>query len=119
MSNITPAIPADFWGQVEHQLARITAEKPDTFAALREVLLDSAYGAIVQENNRNGVRSFDTNSAFFAGSGGDATLAAALQSAGWELLRHEAPYYYVRQNTRTGEVLTYTEGDVVAGNQML
>lgn len=113
-----PPIPGDFWGQIEHQLARVKAEKPENFTQLREILLDPVYDKVQRDVHLNGERTFGVDEAFFAGSGGDSTLASALQAAGWELLDHKAPYYYARQNTRTGHVLTYIEGDVVAGNQI-
>lgn len=118
MATALPPIPADFWGQIDHQLERIKVEKPDDFTEVRTILLDPAYTEVQREIHRNGARAFSIDRAFFAGSGGDATIASALQAAGWELLRYQAPYYYARQNTRTGHVLTYIEGDLVAGDQI-
>lgn len=114
----TAPIPSGFWAQIDHQLARIAEQKPGTFDAVRQILLDDAYDQVVTENNRNGVRHFDDDSAFFAGSGGDATLFGALLDAGWRVTAYDADYFYVLAHELTGEVLTYIEGDVERGNQL-
>lgn len=109
-------IPSGFWQQIAHQLERIQTEKPDTFDTLRAILLDPAYTDITAEINRNGEHTFSKNAAFFAGSGGDATLS--LETIGWHLVSYEALYYYSVKHVRTGETLTYIEGDVLRGDQI-
>lgn len=109
-------VPAEFWAQIDHQLRRIATEKPTSFDVVRAILLDPAYGAIRADVDLNGTRSFDNDTAFFAGSGGDATLYAALRSAGWRPRGHRASYFYSMFNEHTGEILTYTEGDVERGD---
>lgn len=54
--------------------------------------------------------------AFFPGSGGDRQLKEALQTAGWTIVWAEAPYYYVAR-ARSGQLLTYIEGDVYRGDR--
>lgn len=117
-TSYTEPVPDDFWGQIDHQLARIRFEKPGFFAQVRDILLDPVYDKITLERNRNFERDLDQSEGFFTGSGGNESLASALQTAGWELIDFNASYYYSRQNTRTGEMLTYIEGDVLRGRQI-
>lgn len=113
------SVPNGFWPQIDHQLQRIRTEKPGTFDGVRAVLLDPAYGDVATEVHRNGPRSFDTDSAFFAGSGGDPQLSDALEQASWQRVNFTASYHYVMSHPATGEVLTYIEGDVLRGNHMI
>lgn len=106
-----------FWQEVDRQLERIETEKPDTFAAVRVILLDSTYGEIQRDIHLNGARVFSDRAAFFAGSGGERTLSSALREAGWRQLWCEASYHYAMYSPLTLEVLTYTEGDIDAGNR--
>lgn len=105
-----------FWTEINAQLDRIEAEKPDTFNGVRRVLLDPECGEVTRDVNLNGARSFGPNKAFFAGSGGDRSLLSALQVAGWQVIWAEAHYYYVVRHVGTGETLTYCEGDVLRGD---
>lgn len=118
MTTMNTAVPSRFWPQVDHQLDRVVVERSTTFDEVRAILLDPAYDEIVAEVNRNFQRHFDDNSAFFAGSGGDATLRSALESAGWWVVASQAPYYYSMVHRSTGETLTYIEGDVVRGDRL-
>ena len=111
-------IPEGFWPQIRHQLHRIAISNTDSFASVREILLDPAYDAVVEDVNLNGLRTFDKESAFFAGSGGDATLAAALSLSGWQTTTWVTSYYYVMKHFSTGELLTYIEGDVQLGHKI-
>lgn len=113
-----PETPTGFWKQIDHQLQRIGIERADTFDKVREILLDPIYADVQKDVHLNGARAFDKDSAFFAGSGGDATLRSSLVAAGWETVVAKASYYYVVQNHETKEVLTYIEGDVVRGDQI-
>ena len=54
--------------------------------------------------------------AYFPGSGGDRQLNEALRNAGWTIVWAEAPYYYVAR-ARSGQLLTYIEGDVYRGDR--
>lgn len=113
-----PPVPADFWAQINHQLSPITNAQASTFDEIRTVLLDPVYDEVTANVHRNFERKFDADSAFFAGSGGEATLAGALRAAGWKVTEDEASYYYAMVHVDTGEKLTYIEGDVVRGDQL-
>ena len=108
-------IPNDFWGQIDHQLQRIVAERATTFDAVREILLDEQYDAITEQGQLYRQTQFDKDSAFFSGSGGR-SLEDALVGAGWKRTAVKAYYHYVTTNAHTGETLTYTEGDVQRGD---
>ncbi|MFE7328038.1 hypothetical protein ACFU8W_24205 [Streptomyces sp. NPDC057565] len=54
--------------------------------------------------------------AFFAGSGGDQTVNAALHTAGWTLIWAQAPYYYAMR-APDGSTITYVEGDIYRGDR--
>lgn len=56
--------------------------------------------------------------AFFAGSGGDGDVASSLREAGWDMVMYDAHYYWVMR-APNGDLITYVEGDVFRGNQML
>lgn len=109
--SISTTIPHGFWPQIKHQLDRIVAEKPSTFDDVRAILNDPAYTALEPKES--------PNSAFFSGSGGDDTLYEALRLAGWQVRLYKATYHYVMSNLLSNETLTYTEGDVERGNQIL
>lgn len=116
MTTVPAPVPAGFWQQIDHQLDRIKRDKPSTFDEIRAILLDPSYVDITAEINRNFVRHFGPDAAFFAGSGGDRTLFSTLYAAGWQPLEHEAAYYYAVQHPTTHEIITYTEGDVERGD---
>lgn len=107
-----PAVPRGFWPQIDHQLDRIRRERPETFDAVRAILLDPAYDEVVAEVNRNFPRTFSAEAAFFAGVGGENTLRAALVTAGWRVRSSAAWYHYALTHPITDETLTYIEGDV-------
>lgn len=54
--------------------------------------------------------------AFFAGSGGDETVNAALRTAGWTTIWAESPLYYVKR-APDGSSITYIEGDIYRGDR--
>ncbi len=118
-STTSTAPPPSFWGQIDHQLTRIRTEVADTFEKVRAILLDPAYTFVNSPESHEYSRKFDDKSAFFAGSGGDAQLLYALEDAGWRIDRYQAEYYYTAKNRTSGETLTYVEGDVYAGDQMI
>lgn len=111
-----PPIPKGFWQQIDHQLDRIVAQRPETFDALRDMLLDPAYTAIVHDRDRYGVVTYDSNSAFFSGSGGDNGLADVLINCDWRMTDYRAAYHFVMTHKYTKESFTYIEGDVKRGN---
>ncbi|MCX4681674.1 hypothetical protein OG413_41470 [Streptomyces sp. NBC_01433] len=53
---------------------------------------------------------------FFAGSGGDRTVAAALRTAGWTAVWAESPVYYTMR-ALDGSMITYIEGDIIRGDR--
>jgi hypothetical protein len=117
MSTMTDAasIPTGFWKQIDHQLDRIEQECPDTYDEVREILLDPAYADVQADMNRNWVRKFSADQAFFAGSGGERSLRSALRDAGWVVTASMAWYYWAVEHPVTKEALTYIEGDVMRG----
>ena len=63
-----------------------------------------------------GRRTSSTGDAFFAGGGGDGSIAGALTEAGWTVAWMEADYYWCMV-APDGSKITYVEGDVFRGNQ--
>jgi hypothetical protein len=100
----------EFWASIDLALDTIETEKPDTFDGVKAIL--DANG----DPNKTGWADHGANRAFFAGSGGDRSLWAALWKAGWAEIWGEANYYYVAQHPISGEKLTYIEGDVMRGD---
>ena len=94
-----------FWHSVENSLDEI--EKASTVDQVLDVL--DRYFAEDWSHSTAG----DT---FFPGSGGDRQLREALLSAGWAIVWAEAEFYYVARD-RTGQLLTYIEGDVFRGDR--
>lgn len=112
-----PPVPNEFWAQIDHQLLRIMTNRPTSFDQVRAVLLDECYDSVLADVNLNGARSFDDDTAFFAGSGGEKTLNEALRYAGWYGIGWRAPYFYAMSHD-SGDILTYIEGDVLRGDRM-
>lgn len=92
----------DFWKAIEAQCAELRTAK--TADEVIEIL------------NRYGPPS--TGDAFFAGSGGDTQVHGCLDDAGWTYVWREADYYWVMQ-APDGSQITYVEGDVFKGNQVV
>lgn len=93
-----------FWQRIDRALDRIATEKPTTFDGVKAIL--------DEDGNPDGTEA--AGAAFFAGSGGDRQLREALRDAGWRTVWAEASYYYTMVSP-TGDLLTYTEGDVDRG----
>ena len=102
----TPALT--FWQSIDAGLALIRDTRPQTFDDVKTIL--DEYG-----NPGDSLTTTGPNATFFGGSGGDATLSAALNDAGWRTTWAEANYYWVKKSP-TGEYLTYIEGDVQRGD---
>lgn len=100
----------NFWDTITAQLDAIATGPADTFDKVRDALNDLHGSTDPYLPPAKG-----PNAAFFAGSGGDATLNEALSRAGWRLSWAEANYYWEATHSTTGEVLTYIEGDVIRG----
>src|SRR5699024_6915678 len=94
-----------FWKNVNDQLDHIERDKPNTAQGVFDIM--NQYHAPV------------LGKAFFPGSGGDRDLASSLRKAGWVMEQYEAHYYYAMCHPDTNEVITYIEGDVVEGNQII
>jgi hypothetical protein len=55
---------------------------------------------------------------FFAGGGGDGSVEGSLSDAGWTSVRRDAWYYWAMR-APNGDMITYVEGDLYRGNQLL
>jgi len=66
---------------------------------------------LATEGNPYGDPAISSAPAFFAGSGGDKTVTAALTEAGWRVTWAEASYYYT-MTAPDGSAITYIEGDI-------
>lgn len=86
----------DFWAHIEEQLTKLKSAK-----TADEVI------AILDPPS--------SGDAFFAGSGGDGSIAGVLYEAGWHTTWYEADYYWVMQ-APNGDKITYVEGDVYRGD---
>lgn len=86
-----------YWAQYEATLARVRAEKPDTFAALKAIL--------------DAFSPPSSGDAFFPG-GADDTLGDALHDAGWAVEWEEGDYLWRARHPLTGSALRHVEGDL-------
>jgi hypothetical protein len=91
-----------FWATIDQQLEEATAA-----AGAADVLRIFSAG-------RNPYGPGHSAGPFFAGSGGDKTLRAALSAAGWSLAWSKASYYYAMR-APDGSTITYVEGDLYPG----
>lgn len=119
--NATPTpVPDDFWGQIRHQLKRISAGAID-FADVALILRDPVYTKVHDYHAQPAAKQIMLGSAtepiaagaaFFAGSGGDDTILEALQAAGWQLETMAASYDWTARHPLTGARIQYVEGDL-------
>lgn len=77
---------------------------------------DDVIRILAHDRNPYGPDRGNPGDAFFAGSGGDRTVAAALRTAGWKTIWAEAAYYYVKR-APDGSTITYIEGDIYRGDR--
>lgn len=93
-----------FWTTVRAQLKELEAAKS----------ADDVLRILSTDRNPDGP---DVTGApgFFAGSGGDDTVADALREAGWKTVWSEASYYYCMK-AGDGSMITYIEGDIYVGD---
>lgn len=89
-----------FWAHIERQLLLLKTAK-------------NAEDVITVLGGRMEASSGD---AFFAGGGGDESVAGALAWAGWSDVWYEADYHWCMR-APDGSLITYAEGDVFRGNQ--
>jgi hypothetical protein len=92
-----------YWRAYDATLARVRADQPKSFAALK-LILD-----VFQERS--------SGDAFFP-DGADDTLAEALEDAGWEVQFYERRYLYRAEHPATGALLSYVEGDLYEGEAL-
>ena len=94
-----------FWTAIEAQLAELrTAGTADDVLRI-----------LSQERNPYGQDS-STADGFFAGSGGDGSVLAELENAGWRLTWFEAEYHWAAA-APNGDRITYIEGDIYRGDR--
>ncbi|MGX1792275.1 hypothetical protein ACWIDW_04955 [Microbacterium sp. NPDC055312] len=89
-----------YWKQYQLTLDRIEAEKPQTFDGVKAIL-DEFWPP-------------SSGEAFFPG-GADETLGDSLSAAGWHIEWIEGDYLWLG-TSRTGEVISYVEGDLYRGD---
>jgi hypothetical protein len=98
----------DFWTKVQAQLKELeSATSADDVARI-----------LSPERNPYGPEwdgAAGGTIGFFAGSGGDDTVAYALGTAGWGYVWSEAPYHYCMRAPNES-MITYVEGDIYAGD---
>lgn len=88
-----------FWEAIDAQLDAIESEKPDTVAAVIDII-----------GHAHGTR--EPGAGFFAGSGGDRQLRESLVAAGWKITWSDWYHHYEATHPATGQRLEYIEGDV-------
>jgi hypothetical protein len=89
-----------FWLQYDATLARVREERPDTLAALAEIL--------------NAFQPPSAGVAFF-GNNADDRLNDALRDAGWDVQFIEGDYLWDAFNPVTREWIHSVEGDIYPG----
>ena len=104
-------MPDPFWTEINDQLSAVSKADVASFTAVRDILLDPARTAVIDEINRNGQRRFGPHEAFFAGSGGDDSLAEALHSD-WKII-FESEYQWTATHRMSGSCFEYIEGDLI------
>jgi hypothetical protein len=98
----------DFWAVIRAQLTELeSAQSADD--VIRILSLErNPYGYGAEISSADG---------FFAGSGGDDTVAEALETAGWTTVWTRAAYYYAMR-APDGSLITYIEGDIYKGDRL-
>lgn len=89
-----------FWETIDEQLSDLASAKT----------VDDVIGIL------GGSAEASSGDAFFAGSGGDGSIASALREAGWLYVWREADYHW-SMRAPNGDGITYVEGDVYRGIQ--
>ena len=91
-----------YWAQYAEALARVRAEKPDSFAAVKAIL--------------DAFQQTEGEQAFFPG-GADDTLGDAVEDAGWTVAWEEGDYLWNAHHPHTGSLIRYVEGDVYEAHE--
>jgi hypothetical protein len=102
---MTDLIDAAFWWVIDIQLAECRGARS----------ADEVLRILATAGNPYGDPSITGAPAFFAGSGGDDSLMAALEVAGWTLIWAKAHYHYAMR-APDGSAITYVEGDIFDGS---
>lgn len=92
-----------YWKMIDLQLDAIEREGINTYVGITEIM--------------PGGNDISASPAFFGGSGGDRSLFSALSVAGWRRTWAESDHYYTAQHPKTGETITYIEGDIYPGDR--
>jgi hypothetical protein len=94
----------EFWTAIDEQISALqAAESATDVIAILNQDVSQTYGEIAADG-------------FFAGSGGDQSVSAALEAAGWSYLWSVAGYHWAMK-APDGSLITYVEGDVYIGNR--
>lgn len=94
-----------FWEEVDAQLCELRTAKN----------ADDVVRILSHERNPYGEFGLDGGAdGFFAGSGGDYSVAGALFTAGWTYVWKKAAYHYAMR-APDGSSITYVEGDIYKG----
>jgi hypothetical protein len=93
-----------FWATIDQQLTE-AAKATSAEAVLR---------IFATAGNPYGDPHISGAPGFFAGSGGDGSLSAALSAAGWKWAWAEAHYHWA-MTAPDGSGITYVEGDLYRG----
>jgi hypothetical protein len=93
-----------FWAAIEAQLHELRSAQT----------VDEVIKILAQERNPYGP-GVSSAPGFFAGSGGDDTVADALRAAGWRTVWSKASYFYCMR-APDGSCITYVEGDIYPGD---
>ncbi len=91
----------DFWSTIDLQLDHLTAAQD----------ADEVISILATADNPYGDPDISSAPGFFAGSGGDRTVAGALQQAGWTF-HAKASYWWVATAPDGQSAISYTEGDI-------
>lgn len=105
-----------YFDQLDKQLERIRAEKPTTFAGLRDILLDPVYDEIARQRDLNGPRDFDDRSAALPAGDTPDSATELFAQIDWSPqpmpgYTDQWPYSFIATSP-AGEHITYTEGGV-------
>ncbi|MFJ7280961.1 hypothetical protein [Kitasatospora sp. NPDC098663] len=102
-------MPDKFWVEIAAQLDELKSAK--TADDVIRVLSDERNPYGPDWDGRDGGAQ-----GYFAGSGGDNTVAEALDEAGWDYVWAKAGYYWCMK-APDDSMITYIEGDIYGGSK--
>ncbi len=91
----------EFWKVIDAQIEQLKTAKT----------ADEVIDILANDKNPYGDPDIGSGDGFFAGSGGDPTVWAALADAGWKTVWFEADYHFA-MSAPDGSGITYVEGDI-------